>query len=402
MKFNFQARTKSGEIKSGIIDASSKQMAFEILKSHNLFAVFLEEAALPFYARRIKFFERVSKKEIVILFRQLAIMFKSEIPLIETLNTLAKQTKNPLLKEKILDMLEKVEGGIPLSKALSFHPELFNSFCVNIVKSGEASGKLSNVFNYLADHMEKEYYFYEKIKGSMTYPAFVSVVFLAALFFMFFFVFPQLNKILTETGRTLPLITQIVMKLADFLRKYGLISILLFLSLIVLLFYYKRTEEGKDFLDRILLKIPFLGDFLKKIYLARFALNLSVLISSGLSINQSLEISSEIVNNEVYKEIILNTNEGAKKGIPISTFLQKYPKEIPPFFVQMTVVGERTGKLDSSLMNIADFYQQEINRTADNLVTVLEPIMITFLGVIVGGLIIAVVIPLYQVITTTY
>ena len=167
MKFNYQARTKTGEIQSGVVEASSKEAAINVLKSYQLFVTAIEEIAVPFYAKKIKLFERISKKEIVTFSRQLAIMFKSEIPLIEILQTLAKQAENQALKEKIMGMVEKIEGGDPLSKTFSFYPQLFNPFYISMVKSGEASGKLSDVFLYLADHLEKEYNFNGKVRGAL-------------------------------------------------------------------------------------------------------------------------------------------------------------------------------------------------------------------------------------------
>jgi len=399
MRFNYQARTKTGEIQSGIIEASSKEAAINLLRSHNFYVTILEEEVPPFYAKKIRLFKRISKKEIVAFSRQLSIMFKAEIPLIEILETLNKQTQNPFLKEKILDMIEKVEGGTSLSKTFSFYPELFSPFYINMIKSGEASGTLSDVFIYLADHLEREYHFQRKIKGVLIYPAFVLFVFFGLLFVMIFFVMPQLVQFLTEAGAELPTITKIVIGFTNFLRQWALILILALLFLIIFLSYYLKTKEGKIFFEKNLLKLPFLSDFLKKIYLSRLALNLSTLISGGLPITQALEITGQIVGNEVYKKIILNTSEGVKRGEPISSLLERYPQEISPLFIQMTVVGEKTGRLNSSLMNIVDFYQKEIDRTVDNFANILEPVLIIFLGLIVAVLMVTVILPLYQLVT---
>lgn len=397
MKFNYQARTKTGEIQSGTIEASSKEAAVNLLKSYNLYLTVLEEVAPPFYARKIRFFERISKKEIVVLSRQLAIMFKSEIPLVETLETLARQAENPSLREKILDMIDKVEGGTSLSKTFSLYPKIFSPFYISMVRSGEASGKLSDVFVYLADHLEREYHFRGRIMGAMIYPASVLFIFLAVLAAMAIFVIPNLSQLLVETGAELPAITKFIIGATDFLRNWGLILILVFILLIIFIFYYLKTEKGKKFLDKSLLKTPLIRGFLKKVYLARFALNLSTLISGGLPITQALEITGEVVGNEVYKDIISETSEGVKKGEPISSLLQRHPQAITPMFIQMAIVGEKTGKLDSSLMNIVDFYQKEVDCSLDNLVAILEPALIIFLGLVVAGLMASIVLPLYQI-----
>lgn len=396
MKFNYQARTKTGEIQTGIVEASSKEAAINLLKSHQLFVTLLEEVSPPFYAKPIKFFEKVSKKEVVAFSRQLAIMFKSEIPLVEIFYTLVKQTENPTFREKIMEMIDKIEGGTSLSKTFSLYPEIFSPFYVSVVKSGEVSGKLSEVFSYLADHLEREYNFNAKILGAMIYPLFLSGVFFLVLIAMVFFVMPQLIQIFSQGGQELPLMTKILIGASIFLRKWLLWIILFLFFLAGFLFYWTKTKEGKSFWDRNLLKLPLIGDFLKKIYLSRFALNLSTLISGGLPIVQALEITAEVVGNEVYKKIILETSEMVKKGETLSTFLQSYPKEITPLFLQMLVVGEKTGRLDSTLLNIFNFYQKEVDRSLDNFIRLLEPILILFFGIVVGSLMMAIIVPLYQ------
>lgn len=399
MKFNYQARSKTGEIQSGMVEASSRESAANVLRSHGLYVTFLEEVSPPFYAKKIKILERVSKKEIVLFSRQLAIMFKSEIPLVEILSTLSKQTSNLGLREKILDMLDKVEGGTTLSKTFSFYPEIFSSFYVNMVKSGEVSGKLSDVFSYLADHLEREYHFSGKIKGALLYPVFVLIVFVAVIAAMIFFVMPQMSRLVAETGGELPTITKILLGASSFLRKWGWILILILLFLVAGGFFYFRSKEGKSFLDKNLLKIPFLKNFLKKVYLSRVSLNLSTLISGGLPIVQALGITGEVVGNEVYKGIILETAEGVKRGEQISALLERYPGEITPLFIQMIVVGEKTGRLESSLINVVDFYQKETDRSLENFMRLLEPILIIVFGLMVGGLMAAVIMPLYQIVS---
>ena len=382
-----------------MVEASSKDAAINLLKSYQLFVTAVEEIAPPFYAKKIRLFQRISKKEIVAFSRQLAIMFKSEIPLIEILQTLAKQTENQALKEKILGMVEKIEGGTSLSKTFSLYPQIFSQFYVSMVKSGEASGKLSEVFSYLADHLEREYSFNGKIRGALIYPIFLSCVFLLIIAAMVFFVMPQLTEILTEGATELPLMTKLLIGSADFLRKWMLLLIIILLGLAGFAFYFSRSKKGKSFFDKNLLKMPLLGSFLKKNYLSRFSLNLSTLISGGLPIVQAIQITGEVVGNEIYKKIISETSEGVKKGEAISALLQRYPKNITPLFIQMIVVGEKTGRLDAALLNVVDFYQKEVDRSLDNFMRLLEPILIIFFGVAVGILMMAVITPLYQVIS---
>jgi len=396
MKFDYQARTQEGQIQTGVIEASSREAAVLLLQKYGLYVTFLEVTKIPFYARRIEIFQRISSKDVVIFSRQLAIMFKSDVPVVEALQTLSDQTKNKSFKEKILKIAEKVEGGTSLSGSLASYPKVFSPFYTNIVKSGEASGKLSEVLGYLADHLEKEYNFYSKIISAVIYPAFVFFIFLIILVIMVVFVIPQLSQVLGETGKELPRLTKMVMDISNFLRRFWWIFVLFFLGLGISAFEFLRNKEGKKIGDKLFLKMPLIGEFLKKIYLARLAESLSTLISSGLPIVRALEITEEIVGNDTYKTIILKTIDGVKRGEPMSLIFLKYSDFFPPLFIQMTVVGERTGQLDSALMNVVSFYQKDVERTLDSFISLLEPILIIGLGVIVAGLVMSILLPIYR------
>lgn len=396
MRFNYQARTRTGEIQSGVVEAASKEAAMELLKSYHLYVTSLEEETPPLYARRIRFFERIPKKEKVVLARQLAILFKSEVPLVEMFQTLAKQTENPNLRERIIDIGKRVEGGLSLSKAFAAHPQIFTPFYINMIRAGEIAGKLAESFAYLADHLEREYIFSQRVKGALIYPALVFFVLLVVAAIMVFFVIPQFNQVLVQAEVELPLITKAVLAMADFVRKQGWLLLLLFIFLIVSIYYYYKTEPGKKFFDRKILNLPLIGDLAKKNYLVSFASNLSTLISSGLPIAQALEVTSEVIGNDVYRSIIAETSEWVKRGEPISSVLQWYPDIISPLFTQMVIVGEKTGTLDTSLMNVVEFYQKEVDRTLENIISLLTPIVIIFLGILVAGLMASVLLPLYS------
>ena len=397
MKFNYQARTETGEVQSGTVEASSKEAALNLLQKYGLYVTFLEEAALePFYAKRIKLFERMTKQEIAAFSRQLAIMFQSKVPIIEALYALAKQTKNFSFRDKILKIAEEVEGGAPLSQALGLYPKIFNFFYTSMVKSGEVSGKLSEALDYLANHIEREYYFQTKLRGSMVYPLFVLFVFLMVVVVMVVFIIPHMAVVLAETGQELPFLTKSIIAISNFFINWGLVVILAFFGLGFFIFRYSKTEEGKKFFDRFWLKLPILGSLLKKIYLSRFAENLSTLIGAGLPITQALEITGEVVGNDLYRTIISQTRDEIRKGEQISSVLEKYPEAIPPLFYQMTLTGEKTGNLDETLMNVVNFYQKEIDQTLDTLLGLLEPLLIVFLGGLVGVIVASILMPLYQ------
>jgi len=397
MKFNYQARSKTGEVQSGMVEASNREAAFSVLKTHGLYVTALQEtSAVPFYAQKLKFMERVSKKDVVLFSRQISIMFKSNVPIVESFRAIAKQTRKAVFREKILKLAEEIEGGTSLSKSLSLFPKLFTPFYISMVKSGEASGKLSEVFLYLADYLEKEYSFRSKIRGAMVYPLFILVVFIAVVALIMVYVIPQLSGVLKETGQELPLATRIVMALSEFLKKRWWAALIVLIGLIAGIYFFAKSKTGKKFFDRNLVKLPILGNFLKKLFLGRCALNLSTLISGGVPISHSLQITGEVVNNDLYKELLLETRDQVKKGETISSVLEKYPSLVFPLFYQMVTVGEKTGSLDTSLMNVVDFYQKDVDRSLDNFVRLLEPIFIILLGGVVAGLMGAVLMPLYS------
>ena len=398
MKFNYQTRTKKGEIRSGQVEASSREAAASFLQKHGLYVTFLEEAIPPIYARRIKFFEKISQKDLVLFSRQLAIMFKSKVPLVESLRVLSQQTDNPDFKEKIMKISEEVEGGTALSNALENFPEVFSSFYIAMVKSGEVSGKLSEVLNYLADHLEREYHLTAKTKGALLYPSLIVFVVILVLLLMIFFVIPQLAEVLTTEKEALPWITMFVINSSTFVRDWGWALFIILVLFVAGFLKYYRTDRGQRFFDREFVKFPLLGPFFKMINVARFAENLSTLISGGLPIAQALETVGDIISNTAYKEVIFKMRDEVRKGVPISAVLSRNPDLFPPVFIQMVLVGEKTGTLDSTLMNIVDFYQKEIDRMIDNALSILEPVLILVLGLVVAGLMFSILMPLYKMI----
>lgn len=398
MKFDYKARDKDGNIKEGVVEASSREAAFLVVQSYELYVISLTEKKTPFYKQDFGgSFERVSGQDVVMISRQLAVMAESKIPIVESLQTLSRQLEKKILKEKILSIADKVEGGAPLSKSISTYPEIFSNFYVNIIKSGEASGKMSESLTYLADHIEREYQFRQKIIGAMFYPIFILVIFIGIMLFLFMFIMPELTQILLDAGGDIPFITQIVISVSDFLQKNGIFVFLSFAGLVALGIKFFRTEQGKDTLDEFILKVPIFSNFFRKTYMIRFAESLATLISAGLPIVKSLEITAEIVNNKVYKETIIKLSEGVEQGKQISEVMKRYPKMFSPLLVQMTIVGERSGRLAPSLDNVVRFFRAEIERTLDRYISMLEPLMIVALGVLVGGLVGSVLLPIYNV-----
>jgi type IV pilus assembly protein PilC len=399
MRFTYKARTQEGKIQRGTVEASSRKAALDILEKYGLYATALkEEGKGGFLGKEISFGMGISQKDLVIFTRQFGVMLKSAIPPVEALKAQVAQTPNPSFREKILRMAEAVETGASLSQAFSLYPKIFDPFYVSIIKSGEATGKVADALNYLADHLEREYNLHQKIRGAMIYPAFVVIVFIAAFFLVTFFIVPKLTDILKGFTGKLPLSTRLMISLSDFVRKGGWVLILGLLGVLFLLpLFMKHSKKTNKFYDKISLKIPILGDFYKRIYLTRFSQNLSVLISAGLPITQALKITKDIIDNSVYKEIIKEAEERVARGERISAVFSEHPEQIPPFVTQMISTGEDTGRLEQTLMDIVHFYRQEIERTTANLTTILEPVLILTLGIGIAVLAVSVFIPLFKI-----
>jgi len=396
MKFLYQARTKEGDLKSGTIEASSKEVALSLLQKLGYYVTYLEEEKPPVYAREVRIFQKVSLKDLFVFSRQLSIMLSSKVPIVEALITLTAQIKNPEFKEAISDVAKEVEAGSTLSKALSKYPKIFPQFYIAMVKAGEASGKLSQSLDFLANHLEREYTVSGKIKGALIYPSLVLVVFLVVFGLMIFSILPSFEKIFAESNVEIPLVTRIILSFSRILREKFLILILILGIPLILIFSYSRTKEGKRFFDEISLKIPFFGRIFKQSLLARFAGNLSTLLSAGVAVTEALEIVEEVVGNETYRSAISKIKEGVKKGESISTLSLLYPELFPPIFNQVILVGEKTGTLSSSLSSISEFYQKETEKLIEDFLRILEPLLIIILGGLVGGLMYSVLVPLYR------
>ena len=399
MKYTYQARTKEGKVETGTVEASSKDTAAALLQKYNIYVTSLKEIKSPF-SIRIKFFEKASKKDLAIFSRQMAVMVESRVPIIQSLTSLAVQVRKKDFREKIIKISQMVEEGSPLSEAFSAYPETFSVFYVNLIKSGEASGKISGALYYLSDHLERESDIESQLRSAMIYPIFILCVLFVVLLIVMIVVMPKLVDLLKATTSKPPFFTVLMINFYEFLSNYGWILLTAFFSLIGFLFYYFRTKKGKEKFDEMSLKIPVLKSIIQKIFLIRFAENISTLVSAGLSINKALQITRDTITNIVYKKIISEVEEGVSEGEKISSILVKHTEHVPVFVVQMIKVGEETGKLDKTLMEIVNFYQKEVKRAVDTFTVLLEPILIVFLGIVVSLLAISVLSPLYGTLGT--
>jgi type IV pilus assembly protein PilC len=397
MKFKYQAKNEKGELQVGTVEASSEEAAIATLQAYKLVVIsvtpLMEVSAL---FRNIKFFQKVKGKDLVIFSRQLATLIEAKITLLEALKTLQKQTSNAYFREIIFEMANDVEGGHSFSYALKKHPKVFSEFYVNLVKAGEVSGNLQESLIYLAEHTEKQYDLENKIKGAMAYPAFILVAFLAIGTIVLIYVIPNLIVILEESGQELPFTTKLLISSSKFLKSFGWLLIIFGIMAAIGMKQYTRASEGKKNWDKFLLKVPIIGELVRQICLIRFSENLSTLIKGGVPIVRSLQITGAVIGNEVFREITFEAAEKVKSGVSIAEVLGDN-EEIPPIVVQMISIGERSGRLDSILDNIARFYSREVNNVVENLSTLIEPILIVIMGIGVGILVSAVLLPIYSI-----
>lgn len=396
MKFHYLARDQKGETQTGTIEVANYSIALKTLQERGLIVTRLKSThEISLFSKDIKIFNRVKRKDIFIFFRQLAILVDADVPLVQSLRILGKQAESHLLKEIVDKVATDVDGGMSLSKALEKNPKVFSSFLINLIRSGEVSGQLQETLNYLADHLEKEYYLISKVRGAMTYPAFILAAFIIVGVLVMVMVIPNLTSILLEAEQELPWSTKVVIATSDFVRNSGWIILVFLLIIGAIAARWKKTKVGKFYWDVFKLKIPIFGKIFQKVYLARFSDNLSALVKGGVSIIQSLNISGQVVGNAVFRQIVFQARDEVKVGKSISLVLEKH-KEFPPLFCQMIKTGEKTGKLDIILDKLSDFYGKEVDNIVNNLSQIIEPLLIVILGLGVSILVFSVFIPIYN------
>ncbi len=397
MLFIYQATDQQGQKSDGTIDAPSIDIAITSLQRRNLIIVKIVPAdAGGFLATQVAWFNRIKLKDIVILSRQLSTLFEAKVPVVNIFKLLSAEADNATLRKKLTEVTDDIEGGTSISISMSKHPEVFSSFYVSMVRAGEESGKLSDTFVYLADYLERQYALVSKAKNALMYPAFVVVSFVVIMVLMMVLVVPQLASILKETGQELPLMTRFVIGLSDLLVNYG-IFVLLFLVIIALVLWrYGKSALGKSSFSRFKFSVPYLGSLYQKLYLSRISDNMDTMLSSGIPMIKSMEITADVVGDDLYRGILLDALNQVKGGSSLSSALEPHT-EMPRLIVQMARIGEETGKLGFVLKTMARFYKREVDTAVDTLVGLIEPIMIVGLGLGVGFLLVAILGPIYNI-----
>ncbi|MEK7461482.1 MAG: type II secretion system F family protein [Patescibacteria group bacterium] len=396
MLFNYKALENSGKQTSGSIEAVSLDVAVGALQRRGLIISEIEPAEKESWLSKIKFGSGVSHRDVVMLSRQMATLFEAQVSALKIFTLLSGEAENVILKKSLTQIADDLQAGSNISKALAKHPAIFSDFYVNMVKSGEETGKLSETFNHLADYLDRNYEVISKTKNALIYPAFVITVFIAVMVLMFTVIIPKISLIIIESGQTVPVYTQIVFSISDFFVSYGVILPVILIVFGFFIVRYTRTAEGRSQLAHFKLSIPYIGNLYKKLYLSIIADNMNTMVLSGIPMIKAIEVTAAVVGNEVYKEILDESLLAVKGGSSLSQSLSQY-EEIPGILVQMIRVGEESGELGSILGTMARFYQREVINAVDTLVSLIEPVMIVLLGLGVGVLLASVLIPIYDI-----
>lgn len=398
--YAYKVRDRSGKVLSGSLDADNTALVANRLRQMGYVPISIDKKAGPGVKRNVQIpglSNRVKLKEIAVFSRQFSTMINSGLTLLRSLGILSSQTSNAYFRTVIDQIRNDIESGSSLSQALARHPKQFNRLYVAMVRAGETGGSLDRTLTSLATTIEKQVELRGKIRSAMTYPAVVLCLVLCILSAMLLFIVPIFKNMYTQLGGKLPAPTQMLITISN-IAVHGF-PFLVVGAILMVIAYRKwvKTDGGKAARDRAFLRVPIFGGLIRKTAMARFSSTLSTLLSSGVPVLESLEITSETVSNVVVAEGVHAIAEGAKRGEPLTRPLQNHPV-FPPMVTQMMAVGEETGALDSLLLKVSEFFEQEVERTVDALTSLLEPLLICVLGGAVGSMVISLYLPMFDII----
>ncbi len=391
--FVWEGRALGGEVNKGELEAESREAAVAILRQQRIVVTGIKpkprDLTLPGFSGR------VSEKDLVLFTRQFSTMIAAGLPLVQCLDILSKQTENKTFAKTIVQIKRDIEGGTTFAEALRKHPKVFDELYVNLVQAGEVGGVLDITFARLATYIEKARALKGKVKSALVYPAAILFISLAVVIFLMIFIIPVFAQMYADFGGTLPWPTRLVLIASDVIRNYFLYGIPAAIVALIGFKRYYKTERGKRLVHTAMLKLPIFGALLQKGAVARFARTLGTLLASGVPIIESLDITARTAGNKVVEGAVLASIGSVKEGQTLATPLAKHPV-FPPMVVQMVEIGDVTGTLDSMLSKLADFYEEEVDRAVEALTSLLEPIMMVFLGVVVGFILIAMYLPIFK------
>jgi len=395
MLFNYVAVNNVGAENRGTVDAVSQDAAITALQRRRLIVVsVIASKTEKFFAKDVMLFEHINTRDIVVISRQISTMFEAQVSALQTFSMLAVETENRLLGDKLQEIATDIQGGMMISDALAKHPKVFSNFYVNMVRSGEESGGLSDVFVYLADYLERNHELTSKARGALVYPAFVIVVFVVVMILLLVMVIPKLSEIIESSGQDIPFYTAVIIGLSSFFLHYGIFVLLILIILGCLVYYLERT--GSLHLSDMKLDIPIIGNLYRKLYLSRIADNMATMLSSGVSVVKAVEITADVVDNKRYAKILFGSTELIKSGSTVASAFEGY-EEIPRILILMIKVGEETGALAQTLQVMSKFYRREVENAIHNVISLIEPAMIVALGLGVGIIMASVLLPIYDI-----
>jgi len=395
--YKYQARGTDGRIQSGIVEASSIEEANEALveRQYEILSVEPFTGAAAASASLTAFLNRISSKELVATIRMLSVMVSAQVPIVDAVRNLVRQTPNPKFKAILSDVGSEVEGGARLSDAFERYPHVFSQFFINMVRSGETTGQLAEVMSYLADQQEKDYDLLSKMRNALMYPAFIVTSMVIVGIVMMTFVVPKLTAVFVEGNMQLPITTKILIATSDFMVAFWWVLLLGAMGLGASFYFWLRTPYGRYQFDWFKLHIPVFGPLFRDIYVVRFCQSMSTLMHGGVTMVQSLEVAASVMNNAVWKKMIIETIQAVNDGQPLVSIMAQ-TKEVPSMAIQMMSVGEETGRLNDVLGRLSDFYGRSVSNMAAGMLTLIEPIVMVVLGLGVGIMVSAIMLPMYQ------
>ena len=400
MLFTYKAVDTTNIQREGTVEAPTIDAAISAVQKRGYTLVSIDEVndKLSFaglFKVKFSFFQSISYKDVVILSRQISTLFQAQVSPLRIFSLLSAEVENDQLQVVLNQVVDDLQGGSSISRALAMHPHVFSAFYINLVRAGEESGSLEKTFEYLADYLDRQYEIISKARNALIYPAFVISIFFIVMGLMLTMVIPNIAKILTGSGQELPIYTRIVIGISDFMVNYIAIILLVIAFGGTFLFRFLRTDVGRRAYDEFIISIPYIGDLQRKLLLTRICDNLSTMLSSGISMVQALEVTADVVGNLVFKEILEATLVEVKAGRSFSEAIGEYT-EVPGVLSQMAKVGDETGSLPTILTTLANFYRREVNNAVDTLIGLIEPAMIVALGLGVGVLLASVLMPIYS------
>lgn len=394
--FRYKAVSQAGALSQGTVEARNLAAATELLEEKGLVVLRLSQSKGSGRSLLDISIGGVRKKDIVVFSRQLAVMIAATVPIVQALRILYLQTDSATLKSIAKEMADDIDGGMQMSQAFAKHPKAFSRFYIAMIRSGETSGRLDEVLNYLADQMEKDYDLQNRIRGAMIYPAFIVVGLIAVGTIMMIYVIPRMAAILLESGTELPVLTRVLINTSNFLVDFWWLLLIFVVGGFIFLRLYVRTPAGRVTWDNLKLYFPIFGMISKKIITVRMARSLSTLIRGGVPIAVALEITGEVVDNAAYEKIIKDTIQEVRDGNSIVTVMEQ-SRLVPKIVSEMMAVGEKTGKLDEILAKLGDFYDREVSALVASLTSLIEPIIMVVMGIGVGTMVAAVIMPMFQI-----